>query len=51
MLNLNSYQMSTTCHKTGASLCTPDGFAMVERVARLKRELARNTAKQIKGTY
>lgn len=46
MLSLNSYQMPTTCHKTGASLCTPDGFAIAQRVARLKRELAANTAKQ-----
>ena len=47
MLNFKSYQMPTTCHKTGASLCTPDGFAMAQRVARLKRELAANTANQI----
>lgn len=50
MLNLKSYSMPTTCHKTGASLCTPDGFAMSQRVERLKRELAKNTAKQLKGT-
>lgn len=51
MKQINPYQMQTTCHKTGASLCTPDGFAMSQRVERLKRELAKNTAKQIKGIY
>ncbi|UTQ78140.1 hypothetical protein [Aeromonas phage JELG-KS1] len=29
-------------HRTGATLCTPDWFAMKARCARLKRELKAN---------
>ena len=29
-------------HSTGATVCTPDGFAMKARIERLKRELRTN---------
>ena len=45
---VNSYKMATQHNATHcASVCTPDGFAMKQRVARLKRELRANLAKSV----
>lgn len=38
---LKHYVMSIR-HSTGATVCTPDGFAMKARIERLKRELRTN---------
>lgn len=41
-LGLSTYSMPTQNKQNYASVCTPDGFAMKARVARLARELKRN---------
>lgn len=41
MIKLNRYVMPIHT-KSGATVCTPDRMAMKQRIARLKRELAKN---------
>lgn len=41
ILMLKHYVMPIR-HSTGATVCTPDGFAMKARIERLKRELRTN---------
>ena len=36
------YYVMPIRHPTGATVCTPDGFAMKARIERLKRELRIN---------
>lgn len=37
-----NYRTMSIKHATGATVCTPDGFAMRARIERLKRELRTN---------
>ena len=41
MFNINTYVMPIHT-KNGATVCTPDGMALKQRVLRLKRELRKN---------
>ena len=41
MLKINSYVMPIHM-SNGSTVCTPDKMAMVQRIARLKRELKNN---------
>lgn len=47
-IKYNSYSMPTTLFN-GASVTTPDGFAVKQRIARLKRELKINSTNQLKA--
>lgn len=41
IIKINSYVMPIH-FKNGSTVCTPDGFAMDKRIARLKRECRKN---------
>ena len=47
-IKYNSYAIPTTL-VNGASVTTPDGFAVKQRIARLKRELKINSTNQVKA--
>lgn len=42
MKTFKTKSMAAPKHNTGATLCTPNGFAMQSRCERLKRELRAN---------
>lgn len=52
-LGFKAYTMPTMQQKGThcASVCTPDGFAMAQRAARLARELKNNLSKRKKSIY